>query len=309
LSCVSVIIPVFNRARVLPRAIDSVLAQDLQNFELIVVDDRSSDGSADVARGYDDRRARVIELAEHAGSNAARNAGIRAAHSDLIAFLDSDDEYLPGKLSTIVRIFDARMEVDCVVDSFVKLVPKGSGMREVSRSNPAIEDREQFRSALFTRRLWKATPAIAVRRAAALKVGMFDERLPRLQDFDFLIRLSECARCIAIDEVLWIKHLTPTSISVQDTTLVASYVELFRRHPSIATRPYRRGMARDVTRVIRRSILRGRMRQAAADLRRLRDAFGWRRTAILLGEGQRGLPAMPAGLAAAPPGIRAGNGS
>jgi glycosyltransferase involved in cell wall biosynthesis len=293
---ISVVIPVFNRAAVLPRAMDSVLSQEFKDFELIVVDDRSSDGSADVAREYDDPRIRVLELEAHSGSNAARNAGIRAARSELIAFLDSDDVYLPHKLSTVVEEFCGRPDLDVLVDSFVKLVSSGHGSRKLPRSNAPITNQELFRRALFTRRLWKATPAISVRRVAALRVGLFDESLTRLQDFDFLIRLSDRARCSAIDEVLWVKHETALSISTQATTFVTAYVELCRRHPRMlseaACRP---GMARDLARAIRRAVLRGRIWQATADLRRLRDAFGWRWTARLLREGQRGLPELPTG--------------
>jgi glycosyltransferase involved in cell wall biosynthesis len=298
---VSVVIPVFNRAAVLPRAIDSVLSQDFHDFELIIVDDRSSDGSADVARQYDDERIRVLELEVHSGSNAARNSGIRAARGDLITFLDSDDVYLPHKLSRVVEEFGRRPDLDVLVDSFMKLVSAAGGVRELARFNPPITNQELFRRALFTRRLWKATPAISVRRSAALRVGLFDEGLTRLQDFDFLIRLSDRARCIAIAQVLWIKHETSHSISTQAATFVPAYVELCRKHPRMLSEAaYRPGMARDVARAIRRAILRGRIWQAARDLRRLHEAFGWRWTARLLREGQRGLPELPTGLRAAP---------
>ena len=99
---VSVILPVHNRADVLPRAIESVLAQVFGDFELIVVDDGSTDGSAAVAKSFGDPRIRIIELGKNRGGNVARNEGIRAAHAPLIAFLDSDDRYIPTKLATVV---------------------------------------------------------------------------------------------------------------------------------------------------------------------------------------------------------------
>src|SRR5215212_3810304 len=99
---IAVIMPAYNRAGLIGRAIDSVLAQDFDDFELIVVDDGSADDTVEVVRRYDDPRVRLVELGRNQGSNAARNAGIRSASAPLIAFLDSDDAYLPHKLSTVV---------------------------------------------------------------------------------------------------------------------------------------------------------------------------------------------------------------
>ncbi len=103
---IAVIIPAYNRAGVISRAIDSVLVQDFGDFELIVVDDGSTDSTVAVARGYDDPRMHVVELGRNCGSNAARNAGITGASAPLIAFLDSDDTYLPHKLSTVIEEFE-----------------------------------------------------------------------------------------------------------------------------------------------------------------------------------------------------------
>ncbi len=127
----------------------------LKDFELIVVDDGSTDASVTVAKSFADPRIKIIELGENRGGNAARNAGVRAAKAPLIAFLDSDDTYLPEKLETVAAEFDRRPDLDLLVDSFVKIQPSGA---RVTRRNPVIDDRETFRKALFQRQLWKATP-------------------------------------------------------------------------------------------------------------------------------------------------------
>ena len=115
--------------------------------------------------------------------------------------------------------------------------PKSSARTRV------IDDRELFRTALFTRQLWKATPAITVKREAALKAGLFDETLRRLQDFDFLIRVSEIANCASTDEVLWVKYWDADAISAQDN-MIAANVELVRRHPEyLRNAAYRPGLA------------------------------------------------------------------
>ena len=120
---VSVVIPVYNRAAVVRRAIDSVLAQSLTDFELIVVDDGSSDGSPGIVAGIDDPRVRLIRLPVNGGGNAARNRGIREATAPIVAFLDSDDYFLPHKLASIVALFEERSDLGLAVDSFRKVYP------------------------------------------------------------------------------------------------------------------------------------------------------------------------------------------
>jgi glycosyltransferase involved in cell wall biosynthesis len=275
---VSVILPVHNRADVLGRAIQSVLDQHLREFELIIVDDGSTDGSVAVAKSFADPRIKIMELGENRGGNAARNAGIRAAGAPLIAFLDSDDTYLPDKLETIIAEFARRPELDLLVDSFVKVQPSGA---HITRKNPVIADRATFRKALFQRQLWKATPSITVKRDAALRAP-FDETLRRLQDFDFLIRASEFANCASTDQVLWVKYWDAGAISAEDNMIRAN-IELVRRHPEyLSVREYRPGLAYILRLSLWRRLKKGDPAGILRDIRDLREAFGPRETTRLL---------------------------
>ena len=103
---ISVVIPLYNKVRHIRGALDSVLAQTHQDFEVVVVNDGSTDGSEDVVRRYIDPRIRLIhrEHVNSEGGHAARNLGIAESRADLIAFLDADDEWLPEHLATIVRL-------------------------------------------------------------------------------------------------------------------------------------------------------------------------------------------------------------
>ena len=103
---VSVIIPTYNRGWTLQAAMDSVLAQTYLDFELIVVDDGSSDDTAEILAAYGPEVKRIRQA--NAGVSAARNTGIRAARGELVAFLDSDDRWLPDKLKVQVDFFAVR---------------------------------------------------------------------------------------------------------------------------------------------------------------------------------------------------------
>lgn len=100
---VSVVIPLYNKESHIKRAIDSILAQKIQDFEIVIVDDGSTDKSAEVVKGFTDPRIRLFQQ-ENAGVSAARNRGIEEAKADLIAFLDADDEWMPEHLSTLLKL-------------------------------------------------------------------------------------------------------------------------------------------------------------------------------------------------------------
>ena len=289
---ISVILPVHNRADVLPRAIQSVIDQKLSDFELIVVDDGSTDQSVRVAESFADPRVKLLRLPQNRGGNVARNEGIRAATAPLLAFLDSDDRYLPEKLAFVVAEFEKRPGLDLLVDSFIKIQPPGSRKTEVTRRNAVITDREEFRAALFTRQLWKATPSITVKRDVALEAGLFDETLRRLQDFDFLIRVSELANCASTDEVLWVKYWDANAISAQDNMIPAN-VELVRRHPEyLRTAAYRPGLAYALRLSAWRRLKRGDFVGIVRDIHDLAQAFGRGEAARLSWEALRPRPAL-----------------
>lgn len=286
---IAVIIPAYNRAGVIGRAIDSVLGQDFADFEIIVVDDGSSDGTATVARGYSDPRVRLVELGRNRGANAARNAGIEAATAPLLAFLDSDDSYLQHKLATVAAEFDARPELEVLVDSFVKQCCPESKRPRVERRNPRIACNAEFERCLFSRELWKPTSAISCTRAAAIRAGLFDESVARRQDMDFLIRLAKVANCGAIDEILWVKGWSADGISASDQ-FVASTLAIVERHPQyLGTPDYRVGVAKDLTRHVLQLLKARRYGQARSDIKLMIGGLGAGLTGLLLALGAREL--------------------
>lgn len=285
---VAVIMPVYNRAAVIVGAIQSVLQQTFTDFELIIADDGSTDDTVQVVEAIQDPRITILRAERNLGSNAARNRGIKAARAPLIAFLDSDDAYLPNKLALVVRTFAERPELDVLLDSFTKEFPPGEPRKPTPRRNPKIDDNQEFIEALFNRRLWKATSAISIRRETAIRAGLFDETLKRRQDFDFLIRASTVGRCASTDEVTWVKSWTPGAISDDLRSFVPATIELCRRHPVYFTNPdFRPGLARDVSRHFGRLLAARRLADVARDAGALRRQFGTSGVVRLLGEGWR----------------------
>ena len=180
---VSVIIPTFNRRWILKEAIDSVLAQDFTDFELIVVDDGSTDDTGQLLDSYGQDL--TVLRQPNRGVSAARNLGIGAAAGQLIAFLDSDDLWLPRKLSVQVDFFNTNPGV--VINQTEEI-----WIRNGVRVNP--KTRHQKISGLIFEQsleLCLVSPsAVMMRRSLFDQVGLFDEDLPACEDYDLWLRIS-----------------------------------------------------------------------------------------------------------------------
>ncbi len=196
---VSVVIPTYNREGMVGQAIDSVLCQDFSDFELIVVDDGSTDKTPDLLRSYGER-IRIIRQPNR-GVSAARNAGIRAAAGSLIALLDSDDEWLPGKLKTQIEFFKSHPEaLICQTEEI--------WIRNGQRVNPKKRHKKPS-GWIFTPslELCLVSPSAVMMRGELFdRVGFFDEDLPACEDYDLWLRVSCRYPVYLIDESLIIKR-------------------------------------------------------------------------------------------------------
>lgn len=187
LSGVSVVIPAFNYAQYLPDAIDSVLAQTFAAFELIIVDDGSTDATAGVCARYADPRVRRV-WQENAGLSAARNTGIREARFPFVAFLDADDRWEPGFLETVTRQFD-RLDA-----SFAAVGMACARMDAAGQPQPPPR-RSYFRTGELTAvdfiiRNRPLSSSVAIKRSIFEECGGFDTSLRSSEDRDMWIRLT-----------------------------------------------------------------------------------------------------------------------
>jgi glycosyltransferase involved in cell wall biosynthesis len=195
----SVIIPTYNRARLLGRAIESVLAQTFHDYELIVVDDGSTDSTRELLATFHGKLTPLIQT--HHGVSAARNLGIEHSTGDLLAFLDSDDEWLPEKLSHQVALFD-RTKESYICHTNEIWLRHGEQVRQKK-----VHKKQGGR--FFQRALERCliSPSSAmISRHLLDRVGWFDEELPAAEDYDLWLRITAFHDVTFVPEPLVIKH-------------------------------------------------------------------------------------------------------
>jgi len=205
---VTVVLPTYNRADTLGRAMATVLAQTCDDLELIVVDDGSTDDSAGViARHQHDRRVRCLRLSRRGGAAAARNAGIQAGTAPFVAFQDSDDEWTPSKLALQLRVLEADTSIGWVGGRHRVVTP--SDTWEVAPS--AVIAGADHRAELLDGRAF-VTPTWLVRRSVIDAAGGFRADMPCLEDWDLIFRLDDLCDLGAVDEVILIRHASADSL-------------------------------------------------------------------------------------------------
>ena len=180
---VTVIIPTYNRGWIIHEAIDSVLDQDFNDYELIVVDDGSEDNTLEILEAYG-KAIKVLQQGNR-GVSAARNRGIEESTGRLIAFLDSDDLWLPKKLSTQVKFFENN--ADALINQTQEI-----WNRNGLRVNPK-KRHHKFSGMIFERSLelcLVSPSAVMIAKDLFDTVGVFDENLPACEDYDLWLRIS-----------------------------------------------------------------------------------------------------------------------
>ena len=198
---VSVIIPCYNQGRFLGEAIDSVLAQSYRNFEIILVDDGSTDTTVEVARRYG---AKVLSTGGRKGPAKARNQGAREAKGDVVFFIDADICLHHNTLSRVAHGFATDPGVDAIIGSYDDS-PEQQDVLSMYRNLMHRYVHQQGRAEAST--FWSGCGAI--RRSVFLQHGGFDEsyRRPAIEDIELGYRLVAAGHRIQLDRSLEVKHL------------------------------------------------------------------------------------------------------
>lgn len=224
---VSVIIPTYNRASCLGRSIRSVLSQSFSDFELIIVDDCSDDGTEQVVKLFSDSRIRYIKNPVNQGGAAARNLGIKAAKGRFVAFQDSDDVWFRDKLEKCMSTFSKENhETGVVFSSYIKWqdgilywVPRFPLPEIIKAGDKRIIERN-----------FVGTPTAVVRTGLLHQVGGFDPSMPRYQDWEMFIRLSALCNMRYIKRPLVHAYVSSDSISGSDRTHLLALLEIYKKN-------------------------------------------------------------------------------
>lgn len=179
---ISVIMPTFNRALFLGEAVQSVLSQDYRDWELLIIDDGSTDDTENAVLPFlSDRRVKYFQRA-HYGVSSARNFALAKARGSMIAYLDTDNIWYPGYLKTLSLVYSSRRDVDCAYAA-------------VSLENPANKETEILWWAFDRKKLVENNyidlNVFSHRRALYERLGGFDERMTRVVDWEIILRYTE----------------------------------------------------------------------------------------------------------------------
>lgn len=224
---VSVVIPVYNREKTILRALNSVLRQTYSNIEVIVVDDGSTDSTAQIVSNCADERVRLIRLSNNQGANKARNTGISKAKGEYIAFQDSDDEWLTDKLEKQLAYMlkTAAKAVYCPYILYDEgktcIVPKDYMNENICEKNVA----ETLKKGNVA-----STQTLMIKRELFSKIGMFDADMKRLQDYEFVIRLVKKEYLGYVKEPLVKVYRMEQSITSNRHLVLEAYTKILEKH-------------------------------------------------------------------------------
>ena len=225
---VSVILPVYNRAETLARCVESVRAQTFTDWELVAIDDASSDASVSALEGFADPRIRVLRHERNRGPGAARNTALRAARGEFVALIDSDDEWLPRKLEMQMAMIEAGGCDLCGCEYW--LVEDGRETR-VALPEPA-----SWADSLHTEcRLGNGT-TLLVRQRVVQEVGLLDEGLRTYEDWDWVLRMALRHRYQVVRQPLARIHAAPLRSS---QAFAAGAERFLAKHDAEFARPGR----------------------------------------------------------------------
>ena len=225
---VSVVLPTYNRAQTLERSIQSVLNQSFTDFELIVIDDGSTDESGSILAKFSKLANVAIVSRPRRGCAAARNHGIRLARGRYVAFQDSDDEWTPDKLAKAVATLDGSDENTGVFYSDMQAV-RNDGTVWSFRA-PQIEPGVLINERTMDYQVHSiGIQSAVIKQECFQKVGYFDEALPRLIDLEMFIRLSACYKFVHCTENL-VNFYLGDGISTDGKALVAARKHLISKY-------------------------------------------------------------------------------
>ena len=203
---VAVVIPTYNCAQYLARALASAAAQTYRDFQLFVIDDGSTDNTEEIVAKF----ACVFEKQQHAGQAAARNRGISISSSPYVAFLDADDAWLPQKLEKQIAFLESHPDIGLVCCDCAD-----GGSEPLARSALCVPQYPRFEH--LARECFIFTPTVVVRRECLEECGGFNESIKVSEDFNLWLKIASRRKVAFVPETLAMRYKRPESLSLTTT--------------------------------------------------------------------------------------------
>jgi glycosyltransferase involved in cell wall biosynthesis len=227
---ISVIIPCYNRAKLIERALTSVKEQVYSNWECIIIDDGSSDNTHQILQNwiYRSDKFKVVTLPHNQGAQKARNEGIQISKGDWVAFLDSDNEFLPDKLEKQFCLIKNDPSVD-IVTTYSKVIDETSGN---IRSFEWITD-GYILPELLKGKTYVDYNSTLIRKSKLFEIGLLDEKCPSFQEWDTNIRLAQFCKYAFVNEKLVNYYIHGNQISTSIEKTLEGYYYVFTKHQAL----------------------------------------------------------------------------
>lgn len=233
----SVIVPTYNRDALVKGAIQSVLAQTFSDFELIIVDDHSTDNTKDVVQSCSDKRITYILNDHKRGPGGARNAGLARARGKWVAFLDSDDVWLPKKLELVYkRIRDVDAEVGLVYTRFADYDFEKKQITSLSTFSKEgwLQEDLLYENCIGT------LSVVTIRNDLLKRVGGFDEQMFMGEDFELYVRITGVSKAVHMADVLtYYRYSNEDKLSFKADNHIVSYLTFWKKYERLINDNYR----------------------------------------------------------------------
>ncbi len=225
-----IIIPAYNAARYLPAAIESVMAQDFDDWRILLVNDGSTDGTAEIAARYNRQLGtRMVTITQaNAGLPAARNAALRIAAAEYVAILDADDIWLPNRLRESLASLTQRPEAGLSYGLIARVDEKGAVL-ETFMGNPAFAE-GRIAPYIYMRKVELPCPTITIRRSCLAEVGEFDETMRATEDRDMWLRVALHYEVAFVPKVIAHYRMSANSMSTDTERMMRAQFRFIDKH-------------------------------------------------------------------------------
>ncbi|RJR15175.1 MAG: glycosyltransferase [Nitrospiraceae bacterium] len=218
---ISVVMSTYNDGVYLEKAVKSILSQTFQNYEFIIIDDASTDNTAEILHTYDDPRIRIIRNTDNLGLTRSLNKGISNARGTYIARMDADDISLPHRFETQLDFLKRNPDHGLVGSSYYQVDDQGKIIKRIAVKTEDSEIREGLQ-----KQNWFGHGSVMMRKDALLKAGGYDEKFKYSQDYDLWLRISEDYKVANVTEPLYCWRSLPGSISCENKDEQRYYADL-----------------------------------------------------------------------------------